>query len=202
MAWTMKVRLVESCSCAQLCPCILGPAKPDQEWCSGAFGMEVAEGDAEGVDLSGAKVVLHFELPGDFLGGIDKAKLYIDPSVSDAQRSQIDSIFHGEKGGLWGGMRENIKEWLPSTVAKIDFGGADAPGFTVEGVGQIVLKPILAEEGGAPTTIVDAPIIRAFGMKSENLAFAQGTSFSDADLRSWESLGAGGIVPDLVEWAG
>jgi hypothetical protein len=44
--------------------------------------------------------------------------------------------------------------------------------------------------------------IRAFGMKSENVAYAQGTSFSDPDLPSWESLGAGGVVPDLVEWAG
>jgi hypothetical protein len=163
--------------------------------------MEVAEGEAEGVDLSGAKIVMHFELPGDFLSGIDKAKLYFDPSVSDGQRAQLDSIFHGEKGGLWGGMREAIKEWLPSSVAKIDFGGADAPGVRVEGVGQVVLQPIKAEDG-APATISDAPVMRAFGMKSENLAYAQGTSFADPDLRSWESLGAGGIVPDLVEWAG
>ena len=42
MAWTMKVRLLESCSCAALCPCILGPAKPDQGWCSGVFGIEVS----------------------------------------------------------------------------------------------------------------------------------------------------------------
>src|SRR5947209_20165595 len=122
MPWTMKLRLLESCSCAQICPCILGPAKPDQEWCSGVFGMEIAEGSG-GVNLSGAKIVMHFELPGDFISGIDKAKLYFDPSVTDAQRSQLDSIFHGEQGGLWGGMREAIKEWLRSTVAKIDFGG-------------------------------------------------------------------------------
>lgn len=201
MAWTMKLRLLESCSCAQLCPCLLGPAKPDQEWCSGVFGMQVAEGDADGVDLSGAKIVMHFELPGDFISGIDKAKLYFDPGVSDDQRAQLDSIFHGEKGGLWGGMREAIGEWLPSSVAKIDFGDDDAPGVTVEGMGKIVLQPITAEDG-APATISDAPVMRAFGMRSEQLAFAQGTSFSDPDLRSWESLGAGGIVPELVEWAG
>ena len=201
MAWTMKLRLLESCSCALLCPCVLGPAKPDQEWCSGVFGMEVTEGNADGVDLGGAKLVMHFELPGDFISGIDKAKLYFDPSVSDAQRAELDAIFHGEKGGLWGGMRETIKEWLPSTEAKITFGSADAPGVTVEGVGKVVLQPLKAEDG-APTVISDAPVIRAFGMKSENLAFAQGTSFSDPALRSWESLGAGGVVPDLVEWAG
>jgi hypothetical protein len=200
MAWTLNVNLVESCSCAALCPCVLGPAKPDQEWCSGVFGMEIAEGNSDGVDLSGAKAVLHFELPGDFLSGIDKAKLYLDPGLSDAQRAELDAIFHGEKGGLWGGMREAIKEWLPSTVAKINFGGADAPGVTVEGIGQVVLQPINAEEGGAPTQVVNAPILHAFGMMSENLAFAHGTSFSDPDLRSWESLGQGGITN--VVWTG
>lgn len=201
MAWKMKLRLLESCSCAQVCPCILGPAKPDQEWCSGVFGMEVTEGNAEGVDLSGAKLVMHFELPGDFVGGIDKAKLYFDPSVSDTQRAQLDAIFHGEKGGLWGGMREAIKEWLPSSEARITFGGPDAPGVTVEGAGQVVLQPITAEDGTA-TVLSDAPIIRGFGMKSVQLAQAQGTAFSDPDLRSWESLGAGSVVTDLVEWAG
>ena len=59
-------------------PVLFGPAKPDQEWCSGVFGMEVTEGDSDGVDLSGAKLVMHFELPGDFMSGIDKAKLYFD----------------------------------------------------------------------------------------------------------------------------
>src|SRR5207245_8007978 len=127
MAWNMKVNLLESCSCAALCPCVLGPAKPDQEWCSGVFGMEVTEGDSDGVDLSGAKIVMHFELPGDFLGGIDKAKLYLDASLSDAQRAEIDAIFHGEKRGLCGGMTEAIQQGLPSTVAKVDCGGTDAP---------------------------------------------------------------------------
>jgi hypothetical protein len=201
MAWTLKLKLIESCSCAQMCPCILGPAKPDQEWCSGVFGMEVVDGDCDGVDLSGAKLVMHFELPGDFLGGIDKAKLYLDPSLSDAQRDALDAIFHGEKGGLWGGMRESIKEWLPSSVARIDFTDGANPGVTVEGIGQVVLQPI-ANENGLPTMISDAPLLGAFAMKSEQLAMAQGSKFSDPQMRPWESLGAGGVVPDEVVWAG
>jgi len=99
-------------------------------------------------------------------------------------------------------MREAIKEWLPSAVAKIGFGGPDAPGVTVEGFGQVVLQPISAEEGGAPTRIVGAPVLQAFSMASENLAFAHGTSFADPDLRAWESLGAGGVVSDVVVWTG
>lgn len=72
--------------------------------------------------------------------------------------------------------------------------------LAVEGIGKVTLQPINTEDG-APALIADAPVIRAFGMKSEHLAYAQGTSFADPELRSWESLGAGGIVPDLVQWA-
>lgn len=199
MAWTMNVDLVESCSCAAMCPCILGPAKPDQGWCSGVFGMRVTEGNSEGVDLSGAKLVLHFELPGDFLSGIDKAKLYIDPSVSDEQRAELDAIFRGERGGLWGGIREMTNEWLPSSLAAIEFTDGDSPGFRVEGVGQVVLEPIKLEDG-TPATVSNAPVMAAFQMTTENLAHAQGTSFSDPDLRPWESLGAGGTASTV--WSG
>ena len=57
-------------------------------------------------------------------------------------------------------MREAIKEWLPSTEAKITFGGADAPGVTVEGVGQVVLQPIKAEDGTATTIAGALPVTR------------------------------------------
>lgn len=199
MAWSMKVDLMESCSCALVCPCVMGPAKPDQEWCSGAFGMQVTTGESEGVDLSGAKVVLHFELPGDFMSGIDKAKLYVDPSVSDDQRREIDAIFHGEKGGLWAGMKETIKEWLPTTVAKVEFSDGDSPGATVEGIGEITLQPVKLEDG-KPSKLVGAPVLAAFNMAYEDLAFGTGTRFSDPDMRSWESLGQGGTT--VVEWSG
>ena len=199
MAWTMSINFVESCSCAALCPCILGPAKPDQEWCSAAFGLDITEGSSDGVDLSGAKVVMHFELPGDFLSGIDKAKLYLDPSLSDAQRAELDAILHGEKGGLWGGMRETIKQWLPSTVAKIEFHDGGSPGVKVDGIGEIVLEPIKTETG-AQARIVDAPVTSAFGIPTEYLGFARGSGFKDPDLRSWQSLGAGGTTN--ITWSG
>ena len=43
MAWSLKAKIFESCSCAALCPCTLGPAKPDQGWCSGAFGIKILQ---------------------------------------------------------------------------------------------------------------------------------------------------------------
>lgn len=199
MAWRIKGDLVEACSCAAVCPCLLGPAKPDQGWCSGILALNVSEGESEGVDLSGTKVVIHVELLGDFLGGIEKAKLYVDPAASDEQRREIDAIFHGEKGGVWGGMKEAIGAWLPTTFTKVEFTNGSSPGVTVESAGEVHVQPITTEDG-AGVTITNAPILGALGIGSANLGFGTGTKFSDPDMRSWESLGHGTTI--AVEWSG
>ena len=195
----MKVNLLESCSCAALCPCVLGPAKPDQEWCSGIFLLDVTEGQSDGVDLSGAKFLLHFELPGDFVSGIDKGKLVYDPSVSADQRREIDAIFQGEKGGMWGGMKEAIKEWLPSGEAKIDIRDGASPGASIEGIGELVLQPTMTEDGKR-TRVTDAPVLAGFQVGGMDVASGVGTKLSDPDLRSWESLGQGSTFE--TEWSG
>jgi hypothetical protein len=69
----------------------------------------------------------------------------------------------------------------------------DSPGMTVAGVGQITLQPIKSPDGRA-TKLVDAPILAAFSIGSEDLAYATGTKFSDPDMREWESLGQGGVA--------
>lgn len=199
MAWTMKATVVESCSCAMVCPCTLGPAKPDQGWCSGAFGIQVNSGSSGGVDLSGAKFALQAELQGDFLGGIDKAKLYLDEGLSEAQRKALESIIQGEQGGVWGGMREAIKQWLPSAVTSVDVQTGDAPAVDVKGVGTIRLQPIRTEDG-KPATLNNAPIAGGLAQNVLNLAMATGSGFKDPDLRAWESQGYGAVSD--VEWAG
>jgi hypothetical protein len=163
------------------------------------FAMEVASGSSGDVDLSGSKVVLHFELPGDFLSGIDKAKLYVDPAATDDQRREIDAIFHGEKGGLWAGMKEAIKEWLPTQVVPIDIAFGDSPSARVNGIGEVSLQMIKAPDGKI-AKLADAPLLAMFAMPQAELAFGHGTKFSDPDLRSWESLGEGSIAH--ASWSG
>ena len=72
-----------------------------------------------------------------------RGAVYWDPAATGHRlvhrgqtRVRSGDVFHGEKGGLWGGMREAIKQWLPSSVAKIDFGGA-APAAPSEGLGKV-----------------------------------------------------------------
>ena len=76
MSWKLTGEMYEACSCKMICPCTVGPAEPDQDWCSVAQVVQVASGESDGVDLSGARVALGLELPGDFFSGIDKARLY------------------------------------------------------------------------------------------------------------------------------
>jgi hypothetical protein len=197
VAWRMRVRMYESCSCKMVCRCTLGPAEPDQGWCSAALGIEVLEGESDGVDLTGAKVVLGGELPGDFLGGIDKAKMYLDSGLSDEQRRELDAIFHGERGGLWAGLRGMIGTWLPSMVTSIEIHDGEAPRVTVAGAGQIALQPLKTEDG-RQATLNNAPIAVGFGQDVLELATATG-GFSDPDLRAWESLGYGST--STMEWS-
>jgi hypothetical protein len=199
VAWRMRVKMYESCSCKMVCRCTLGPAEPDQGWCSAAIGMEVLAGESDGVDLSGARVVLGGELPGDFLGGIDKAKLYLDERLSDDQRRELEAILHGEKGGLWAGLRQMIGTWLPSTVTSVYIADGEAPTVTVAGAGKIVLQPLTTEDGRR-ATLNNAPIAVGFGQDVLELSMATGSGFSDPDLRAWESLGYGST--SVVEWSG
>src|SRR5258708_31079832 len=110
MAWTLSGTWYESCSCKVACRCNFGPAEPDQGWCSGILGFSIDSGSSNGVDLAGTKLVLHAELPGDFMGGMDKALIYLDESSSQQQRDELEAIFQGKRGGVWEGMAGMIAQ--------------------------------------------------------------------------------------------
>ena len=69
MAWQLSGELIEACSCKAACPCVLGPAEPDQGWCSGALTFAIDKGKSDGVDLSGRAVLWLIDLPKDFASG-------------------------------------------------------------------------------------------------------------------------------------
>ena len=120
MAWRMTGQMLESCSCKMLCPCTLGPAEPDQGWCSGALLFDIQQGNSDGVNLGGSKVVFAVDLPGDFLGGNGTARLYIDEAASADQRRELEAIFTGKKGGAFDALNSLITKWLPMQVVRTE----------------------------------------------------------------------------------
>jgi hypothetical protein len=197
MGWTLKGTWYESCSCKVVCRCNFGPAEPDQGWCSGLLAFTFDSGESNGVDLGGTKLVLHGELPGDFLGGFDKVVLYLDEAASQQQRDELDAIFQGKRGGVWEGMAGAIAEYLPSKTVHVEITGGDNPRVKVADVIDITLDRMKTEDG-KQALVVNAPIAAGLGVDTLELATASG-GVSDPDLRSWETLGYGAAVP--FDWS-
>ncbi len=114
MSWNLSGDWFESCSCKMMCRCTLGPTEPDQGWCSHGYVMRLAEGQSDGLDLGGTTVALAMDLPGDFTGPIDVARLYIDERTSEEQRRELEAIVRASGGGSGlGSTRRFNPGWSP-----------------------------------------------------------------------------------------
>jgi hypothetical protein len=186
MAWHLTGNMIELCSCKMLCPCWLGPAEPDQGWCSGALVFDIQQGAADGVDLNGFKVVFAADWPGDFWKGNGTARLYIDETASAEQRRELEAIFSGRKGGLLEPLLGAvIAKWLPARTTPIAIQRGDALTITVGNVGQVAMQP-LKDQTGRPTKVQGAAAQAAFQSDSMELASSKGSRWSDPELRQWE----------------
>lgn len=192
MAWQLSGQVLETCSCDMICPCIFGPAKPDQGWCGGALVFNIEQGNADGVSLSGTRAVLAFDLPGDFFGGNGTGRLYLDESANADQRRELEAILGGQKGGAFAALGGVLSKVLPTEVVSIQVSLGDSPGAKVGNVGQISLQYVKTEDG-KQASIVNAPLNASFGMESSNLARGNGSSWTDPELRNWQSGGTGSV---------
>jgi hypothetical protein len=175
-----------------LCPCNLGPAQPDEGWCSGALLFDIQQGNSDGIDLAGSRAVMAFDLPGDFVSGNFTVKLYLSDAASADQRRELEAIIGGQKGGAFGAMAGMITKAFPTQTTNISVASGDNPSVTVGNVGRITLARVKTESG-KQTTLNDAPLLEMFGMPSEDLARGDGSQWSDPEMRSWQSGGTGGM---------
>jgi len=200
MSWRVSGHLLEVCSCSLLCPCWLGPAKPDRGWCSGAIIYGIQEGSSDGVDLSDTRVAWVADWPGDFWEGNGTARLYLDEAASSNQRRELEAIFSGKKGGplepVFGAV---ITTWLPTRTAKIHMDWSNAPTGTVGEVGSLTTTRV-TNQAGQPTKVTGAAAMAAFHSESMDLVRTDGSRWSDPDLRLWEAGGSGTL--HTLNWSG
>jgi len=199
MSWQLKGKIVGACSCKMSCRCLLGPAEPDQGWCSDLQSISIEQGSSEGVDLGGTRAAVGLQLPGDFFGGVELARLYLDESTSDSQRTELEAIFKGERGGVWAGLKDAIGRWLPTTVTSVQIDTGDSPSFSVGGVGGTTLTRLKTSDG-RQATINNAPVAEGFAIDVVELAQAEKSLWKDPEMREWENWGFGRV--EAFNWSG
>jgi hypothetical protein len=191
VAWTVSGRWWEHCSCKMWCPCWVGPAEPDEGWCSGCLIFDVREGDSDGVSLRG-RVVIRIDFPADFFSGNGVARLYLDESATDEQRTELEAIFSGKRGGhleaVWDA---TVAEWLPAQVARIDLEDGDTPSMRVGDVGHAHFQAPMQDPTGTVTVVHDAAAATAFGLGTVTLPRSDGSRWWGSGMRQWESGGSG-----------
>ena len=130
MVWTLRGRMIESCSCHVMCPCWLpwDAIIMDRGWCDSAFLFRIDEGKSNRVVISRTTVAVAMDFPGPTLGdGNGTARLYIDEGASAPQRRELEPIFQGKRGGGLKGLGSLVARWLPTKYAPITVqeGGGD-----------------------------------------------------------------------------
>ena len=194
MGWELSGQLIEACSCKLACPCVLGPAEPDQGWCSGALTFVIKNGQSDNIDLSGRSVVWLIDLPNDFASGNGTVKLLVDDGADAQQRDELEAIFSGKKGGPGAVLASLVSNWLPTESANITVSEGDAPSINVGAIGHVKLDPV-KDQAGRATSVMNAPVLGLVDIDRADLARSDGSKFADPQMRSWDSGGHGSISP-------
>ena len=121
MAWSLKGSYVETCSCELMCPCNLSMDHgATYDFCRVSLAFNIREGEIEGTDVGGLKVVSIADTPKLMTEGNWKLGLFIDDQASDEQAEKLGQVFGGELGGPMGAVTPLLGEMLGVERARIE----------------------------------------------------------------------------------
>ncbi len=103
MSWHLSGTTLEACNCEPICPCrrINGVpgGRSDTGECTGALSWRIADGEVEGVDVSGLAVVMVIWYSDDQPGSPWRWVLHLDDRGDQRQRAELEAVFSGARGG-------------------------------------------------------------------------------------------------------
>jgi hypothetical protein len=188
MAWNLKVRLVETCTCNMFCPCWFGLKElmiMDKGYCASALLFRIQDGISNSINLAGRDVVLWLDFPGPtLLDGNATSRLYIDDAGDTSQQKVLEDIFQGKRGGPMQMLSQLIAKWLPTITTRIDIkedNGSNNITARVRNYGEIKSQE-LRNEAGRAMTVQGAGFASMFQFENDVLTLApSGTQWSDSD---------------------
>ena len=110
MSYRIRGTYLESCNCDAVCPCRridgMGGGRSTHGICLGVLSWLIENGDADTVSLDGLGVVLALRYSDDEPGSPWSVVLYVDERGDESQRTALEQIFLGRRGG-------NIEQHAP-----------------------------------------------------------------------------------------
>ena len=123
MSWNLNGSYVETCSCELMCPCNLSfDHGATYDYCRVTLAFNVKNGDVDGTDIAGRKVVIIADAPKVMTEGNWKLGVYVDDGASDEQFDKLIQVFSGQLGGPMGALAPLVGEILGAEKASIAIG--------------------------------------------------------------------------------
>ena len=198
MAWRIRGSYVETCSCELMCPCNLSfDHGATYDFCRVSLVFNIHEGEVEGTDVAGHKVVMIADTPKVMTEGNWRVGIFVDDQTDDDQFDKLVKVFSGQLGGPMAALSPLVGEVLGAERAaievhddglrhrvnvadKIDFEIEDIVPFGID-TGQPIRFNGMFHPIGSDLTMAEAKRsrINAFG-----IAYEGKTALSKADF-SW-----------------
>jgi len=186
MSWSLRGSYVETCSCELMCPCNLSfDHGATYDFCRVTLVFDIHEGEVEGTDISGLKVVAIADTPKVMTEGNWRLGVFVDDQATEEQAEKLVQVFSGQLGGPMAALAPLVGEMLGVERARIEVGDdglrhtvrvGDAIDFEVEDIvpfgvetGEPVRFQGMFHPVGSDLTMAEAKRsqIDAFGIKYE-----------------------------------
>ena len=121
MSWNLAGSYTETCSCELMCPCNLSfDHGATYDFCRVTFVFTIRDGQVDGTDIAGRRVVLIADAPKVMTEGNWRVGVYVDADASDEQLDLLVKVFSGQLGGPMGALAPLIGEVLGVERATIE----------------------------------------------------------------------------------
>jgi len=200
MAWSIRGRYFENCSCDMPCPCTISlDAGADKERCNAVLVFHVDNGQVDGVDVSDRTVVVVGDAPRVMSEGNWKLALVVDERASDEQLQKLGAVFGGELGGPMEALAPLVGEMLGVERMRIEVSeGNGNHRLTAGDAVEVDVDDVvpLGVENGRPVRLVDV-----FHPAGNELTVAKGRSRVGVLGLEWNQEGTSGFSAPFA-WSG
>jgi hypothetical protein len=122
MSWHLRGSYVETCSCELMCPCNLSlDHGATYDFCRVTLAFNIREGEVDGIDIAGRKVVAIADTPKVMTEGNWRLGVFVDDQASDDQFDKLVQVFGGQLGGPMAALTPLVGQMLGVERAAIEF---------------------------------------------------------------------------------